>query len=120
MVDSCNDHHMTCAFCTYRCEDANSRAFSAQDIAVALQRCKSDKKAYFADLQRRLAENPELQFYIHIKGCHNKVRVRTAPPPTDPMAVSSSAATTAATPAATRSNQESAKEEALATQEGAF
>ena len=97
---------------------------SPGDVAAALQICTPDRRQHFLDLLQRKTDNPDTQLYIHVIGCYgNLLRIRTALRPTvatDPMAVSSSAATPAATPPVTRSDQRFAKEEAVATSEGAL
>ena len=96
---------------------------SLVDVATALEICMPDRRQHFLDLQQLKADNPHTQFYIHLTGCYSellRVRIPLPAPPTDPMAISSSAATPAATPPVTRSDQRSAKEEAVATSEGAL
>jgi hypothetical protein len=111
--------HLSCSFCDGRCDKGKHRTMSLGNIAVALEICSDDRRQHFLDLQRRKTENPSTQLYIHV-GCYGELRVRHAPPPTDPMAVSSSEAAPAPTPPVTRSDLRSAKEEALATNEGAL
>jgi hypothetical protein len=113
--------HKYCSFCDGRCDKVKYRTMSQGDIAAALTICSADRRQHFLDLQQRKAENPSTLLYIHVIGCYvDLMRLRAAPPPPDPMTVSSSEAPPAATPPVTRSDLRSAKEEALATNEGAL